>query len=75
MNQKYELFTENDDRIVYVRPVRVEELPAELRAQVGDVEKLYAVHDKDGARLALVNGRSLAFALARSNDYAPVNVH
>ena len=75
MNEKYAVFSDNDDRIVYVRPVRVEELPAEVRAQVGNVEKLYAVHDKDGARLALVNGRHLAFALARSHDYAPVNVH
>lgn len=75
MNEKYHVFNDDDDRIVYVRPVRVDELPEEVRAQVGNVEKLYAVHDKDGARLALVNGRHLAFALARSNDYAPVNVH
>ncbi len=75
MNVKQDLFWKDDDRIVYVRPVRAEELPDELRARIGGVEKLYAVHDKDGARLALVNGRHLAFALARSHDYAPVNAH
>ena len=75
MNVKQDPFADSDDRIVYVRPVRVEELPDEVRAQVGPVKKLYAVHDKDGERLALVNGRGLAFALARSHDYAPVNVH
>jgi len=33
------------------------------------------VHDSDGQRLALVKNRKLAFALARQNDLAPVNVH
>ncbi len=75
MDVKQDPFAESDDRIVYVRPVRAEELPEEIRAQIGKVENLYAVHDKDGARLALVNGRHMAFALARSHDYAPVNVH
>ncbi len=75
MNVKQDPFAESSDRIVYVRPVRIEELPEEIRAQIGKAENLYAVHDKDGARLALVNGRRMAFALARSHDYAPVNVH
>ncbi len=75
MNVKQDPFADTDDRIVYVRPVNPEELPAEVRAQVGNIERLYAVHDKDGERLALVNGRRLAFVLARQHDYAPVNVH
>ena len=75
MNVKQDPFADSSDRIVYVRPVRAEELPEEIRAQVGKAERLYAVHDKDGVQLALVNGRRMAFALARSHDYAPVNVH
>jgi len=75
MNVKQDPFAETGDRIVYVRPVRVEDLPEEIRAQVGKAETIYAVHDKDGVQLALVNGRRMAFALARSHDYAPVNVH
>ena len=75
MNVKQDPFADTSDRIVYVRKVRKDELPEEIRAQVGSTERLYAVHDKDGERLALVNGRRLAFALARSHDYAPVNVH
>ena len=75
MNVKQDPFADSNDRIVYVRPVRAEDLPEELRAQIGKAEKLYAVHDKDGVQLALVNGRRMAFALARSHDYAPVNVH
>ena len=63
------------ERIVYVRAVRVADLPAELRAQTGGAETVYAVHDAQGARLALVRDRKLAHLLARQNDLAPVNVH
>lgn len=61
--------------IVYVRPAALTELPRELRKQAEAMEDLYSVHDADGQRLALVRGRSLAFALARQNDMNPVNVH
>lgn len=61
--------------IVYVRPVAVKDLPQELRDQVPGVNALYAVHSETGQRLALVRDRRLAFALARQNDLAPVNVH
>ena len=61
--------------IVYVRPVAVKDLPQELRDQVPGVHALYAVHSETGQRLALVRDRRLAFALARQNDLAPVNVH
>ncbi len=77
MDVKYEILPENGERIVYVRPVNIDDLPEELRAQVeGGIERLFAVHDADGGeRLALVRGRRLAFALARQNDLSPVSVH
>jgi len=62
-------------KIAYVRPVTVGELPDELREQAEGVAELYAVHDEDGERLALVSGKKLAFFLARQNDLAPVHVH
>ena len=65
----------DQSRIVYVKPVDVADLPADVRAEAGDLEQLYAVHDTDGQRLALVADRTLAFTLARQHDYAPVNVH
>jgi len=65
----------NDEKIVYVRPVLVADLPDEVREQAGDLTELYAVHRADGERLALVKDRSLAFMLARQNDLAPVAVH
>ena len=75
MDVKYEALPESDQRIVYVRPVKPEDLPEDIRAQLDGAKQLYAVHSADGERLALVRDRSLAFALARQNDYAPVNVH
>ncbi|MBJ3762590.1 DUF1150 family protein [Maribius pontilimi] len=64
-----------DARIVYVRSVDLAELPDEVRQQAGEVKQLYAVHNSDGDRLALVTDRKLAFVVARQNDMAPVSVH
>ena len=75
MNVKFENLPGSTHAIVYVRPVLVADLPVELQAQAEGFETLYAVHRPDGARLALVADRNLAFALARENDMAPVSVH
>jgi hypothetical protein len=75
MDHTFKGFPDGGDRIVYVRAVDVTDLPAEVRSQVGDVGTIYAVHDADGERLALVRDRRMAFALARQNDLAPVAVH
>ena len=63
------------DRIVYVRKVAVADLPEEVQTQASGLEALYAVHNSDGERLALVKDRNLAFVLARQHDLAPVTVH
>ncbi len=76
MNEKYELDVGGaGERIVYVRPVKVEDLPPEIRKEAEGLETLYAVHAPDGQRLALVRDRNLAFVLARKHDFAPVNAH
>lgn len=75
MNTKFNLGPEQGERIVYVRPVEVAELPEDVQAQVGNVGTVYAVHDSDGERLALVRDRKSAFLLARQNDLAPVSVN
>ena len=62
------------ERIVYIRAVQVDELPADARKQIGDAP-VYAIHDQSGARLALVADRALAFAVARQNEMTPVSVH
>lgn len=74
MNTEYE-FESVQDRIVYVKPVAVADLPDEVRKQAGDLEQLFAVHTEDGEQVALVANRGLAFTLARQNDFTPVAVH
>ncbi len=75
MDTKFEFLPRNDDRIVYVRPVAVAELPRDLQDQAEGAQMVYAVHNADGERLALVRDKRLAFVLARQNDLAPVQVH
>ncbi len=75
MNTPFDFSSIDQERLVYVRPVEVSELPKKMRAQAKGKRQLYAVHSSDGERLALVRDRNLAFALARQNDFAPVNVH
>jgi hypothetical protein len=75
MNTKFDFGTDEAQRIVYVRPVAVADLPAEVREQAVGMDEIYAVHGADGQRLALVKDRTLAFVLARQNDLAPVSVH
>ena len=74
MNTTYD-FKDTGQRLVYVKPVEVADLPAEVQAEAGELTQLYAVHGADGEQLALVANRQLAFSLARQHDYAPVNVH
>ncbi len=75
MDVKYDGLPEGDIKLVYVRPVAVAGLPDALRAQIGAVETVYSVHGADGAQLALVANRALAFALARQHEMQPVSVH
>ncbi|MEL7116356.1 MAG: DUF1150 family protein [Pseudomonadota bacterium] len=76
MHTKYDVTGQSaGSKIVYVRPVQAEDLPEDLRSQMGSRKVIYSVHSEEGERLALVKDRKLAFALARQNDLAPVHVH
>lgn len=75
MNSKFDGLPSAERQIVYVRPVIVADLPEELQEEIGPVETVYSVHRPDGTQVALVKDRDMAFALARQNDLAPVNVH
>ncbi len=75
MNTRYNALPDEGERIVYILPVAVADLPDEIREQAEGIDTLYAVHRPNGERLALVRERGLAFALARQNDLAPVNAH
>lgn len=75
MDRKYRGLPGDDGAIVYIRPVEVGSLPEDLREQAGGRDIVYSVHRADGAHLALVSDRALAFDLARQHDLAPVSVH
>ncbi|MEQ9041365.1 MAG: DUF1150 family protein [Silicimonas sp.] len=75
MNTPFDFKDTEQDRLVYIRPVDVADLPDEVREQAEGRDHIYAVHTAEGERLALVADRNLAFILARQNDFAPVNVH
>ena len=56
--------------VVYVRPVRPDELPAEARKAT-----LYGIHDEAGNRIGVAPERELAFLAARQHELRPVSVH
>ena len=62
-------------RMVYVKPVDVNELPEEMQSQAEGLEQIFAVHNAEGQQLALVANRELAYHLAREHDYAPQPLH
>lgn len=59
---------------VYVREIDVASLPDKLRAQVEGMETIYSLNADDGAQIALVITRELAFSVAREHDLLPVMV-
>lgn len=75
MDVKFSALPETERSIVYVRPVPVADLPAEVQARIGGLTTVYSVNRPDGERLALVADRNLAFVLARQHEMEPVNVH
>ena len=75
MDTKFDFGDSDAQNPVYVRQVATHTLPEDVREQVPGVETMYAVHDSDGERLALVRERAMAFMLARQNELIPVSVH
>ena len=67
------------EKLVYVRPLPLEELetllPANAIAELDSTDDLFAVHDADGERLAIVEGREAAFAAARAHELVPASLH
>lgn len=75
MNTKYDLKKLGGDHIVYVRPVLVADLPSEIQSQAAGKDHIYAVHNAEGERIALVADEKMAFILARQNEFSAVHVH
>jgi len=74
MNAKFGL-RNFGDKIVYVKPVLVADLPEAVQEQAGELTELFAVHNEKGEQLALVADRDMAFVLARQHEFTPMTVH
>lgn len=75
MNTPFDFSKLDADRLVYIRPMKVADLPDDVQAEALGRDTVYGVHSSEGVCLALVKDRKLAFALARQNDFAPVSAH
>ena len=68
-----------NENLVYVRRLALEEarriVPADKFEDISEPDDLFSVHDSDGQRLAIVEGRDAAFAAARAHDLRPRSVH
>jgi len=64
-----------DKNLVYIKEVLVDDLPLAARESLEDDASMFAVHDAEGVRLALVADRKLAFHLAHENELVPQAVH
>ncbi len=62
------------DRTVYISAVNVVDLPEAVAKGISQ-GRVYSLNSSTGERLALVKDRSLAFVLARQNEFHPVPVH
>lgn len=68
-------FPEVDRQIVYVKSVDVADLPLDMQDQANGLDTVFSVHTEDGEQVAIVADKTLAFHLARENNYEPVTVH
>ena len=73
--QKPKTSSKQEQKIVYIRKVAVDDLPEEVQEQAQGHKTLYAIGAEDGAQLALVHDRELAFVVARQNHMQPHSVH
>jgi hypothetical protein len=64
-----------DRQIVYVKEVDPSELPADIDLEMIDGERFFALHDVDGAQIAVAANLELAYHLARVNDLVPLTLH
>ena len=59
-----------NNRIVYVRPIRPDEMPSDFPSA-----SLFGIHDAAGNRIGVAPERELAFLAARQKQLTPVSVH
>ena len=74
MNDKYE-DAKNDSNIVYIKEVMASEVPADINLDALESDSVFALHDANGAQLAVAANRQLAVHLAKANDLVPMTLH
>lgn len=74
MHTKHEFKALGRD-IVYLKEVATADLPEEVRAEAGDIETLFAVHNGLGEQVALVADPNVAAHLAQARSLRLVTVH
>jgi len=74
MNTKFDLSALSAN-IVYLKPMNTADLPEAVRAQAGDMEKVFAVHNGEGAQVAYVADLRFAGQLAAENNVRIVTLH
>jgi len=75
MDSEFDFAHHGRRRKAYVRLIKNSDLPEDMQIETNGFDEIYAIYDEDGEQLALVKDRELAFAVARTNDFVPENVH
>lgn len=60
---------------IYLKPVDVADLPADVQAEAGSLDALFAVHNAQGEQVALVASPDVASHLADANALTLVALH
>ncbi|MBB5722687.1 hypothetical protein FHS72_002317 [Loktanella ponticola] len=74
MNDKY-MFAKRDKHIVYLKEVAADDVPDGIDLDDHNQGPVFAIHDADGAQLAVAANRQIAIHLAQANDLVPVTLH
>jgi hypothetical protein len=69
------LSKDRDRNIVYIKEVMARDVSASIDMDVLDTDRVFALHDANGAQLAVAANRQLALYLAHANDLEPMTVH
>ena len=55
------------NRIVYLKPVAVDDLPEAVRAEAGGIDPVFTLHNTSGEQVAFVADPRMAAAIAQQN--------
>jgi len=60
---------------IYLKPVDIADLPADVQAEAQSLDELFAVHNAQGEQVALVASPEIASNLADANEMTLVALH